>query len=450
MLKKTDKILIAAVVCLLLFPVRPLQAQDTPLAGVGYSPYSLYGFGDLIRQGSTNSLSMAGFGIADRNVRYINFINPAAVTAREPKSFMLDFGLENRNTIYQGNAAEASGSEASGVRKSAHNTFNMHHLVVSLPIESHSAFKVGIMPYSTVGYKFEAREQSDELLADAGDIRYTRAGEGGIYQAFFGAGVTLWRRLSLGADLQYYFGQIDRWSDAEFLSKASYRTLHTGWIHNISCFGGKAGLQYTQPLSNAMTAVVGLTYSLPTPLRGVETRYAIGTTSSANDTIVFRNQSLDKYRIPAEFGGGISIRYADRWMVGFDYTRQDWTDTQATTYPGVDFVAGVAQNFRAGFEITPNRYDIRSGFFHALRRFTYRAGIYRELSYMTLNGSQVAATGVTLGAGIPVFRYYNSINFGIEAGQRGTLKNDLIRERYFLFTLSFNLYDIWFIKSLYY
>ena len=66
-----------------------------------------------------------------------------------------------------------------------------------------------------------------------------------------------------------------------------------------------------------------------------------------------------------------------------------------------------------------------------------------------LNGQQVNATGFTLGIGIPVFRYYNSVNLGIDFGQRGTLDKNLVRERYFLFTVSFNLHDIWFIKPLY-
>lgn len=450
MLKNTDKLLIVLISLLFLFPLRTVRAQESDLAGIGYSPYSLYGFGDLIRQGSSYNLSMGGIGIGDRNVRYINFINPAAVTAREPRSFMMDFGIENRNTIYQGNAAASMGGSASGVLKSAHNNFNMHHIVASLPIGSHSAFKLGIMPYSTVGYRFEAREQSDELLAEVGDIRYTRSGEGGIYQAVAGAGVTLWKRLSLGADLHYYFGEIDRYSNAEFLNKASYRTINTGWTYNISCFGGKAGLQYIQPVGSAMAVIMGLTYTLPAQLRGRESRYAIGSSSSTTDTIYFNRYSLEDFSTPSEIGAGVCFRHSDRWMVGIDYTQQDWRGSVNAVYPGVDYSTGIARNLRAGFEITPNRYDIRTGFFHAMRRLTYRAGLYREVSGFMLNGSPVASTGLTLGMGIPVFRYYNSINFGIEAGQRGTLKNDLVRERYFLFTLSFNLHDIWFIKSLYY
>lgn len=446
MVKKT-KILLAALSALLLMTsVQSASAQD-PVAGNGFSPYSLFGFGDLPRQGTSYNLSMGGIGIGDRNVRYINLLNPAGVTAREAKSFMMDFGLENRNVLYQGNAATSLSETASGVLKSGNNTFNMHHIAVTLPIAQFGAFKLGMAPYSTVSYKFQADESSDALIAEAGDIRYTKEGTGGIYQAFAGVGVTLWKRLSLGADLDYYFGKIDRKSTAVFRSTASYRSLSSGWRYNVSCFSGKFGLQYEQPFSNAMSAVVGLTYSLPTRLRGGEERYAYGETSSVTDTIISRKVSLADYRMPAELGAGVSLRYGEKWMVGFDYTRADWTGIDFGGYPGIDFTTGVARNFRGGFEITPNRYDVRRG--HWLRRLTYRVGAYHELSHLYLNGSRIVANGVTAGVGIPVFRYYNSINLGVELGQRGTLQNNLVRERYFLFTLSFNLHDIWFIPTLY-
>lgn len=433
MVKKIETLLVAAAL-LLLAPVQQAWSQDDPLAGSSYSPYSLFGFGDVLRQGTTYNLSMGGIGIADRNVRYINLLNPAAVTAREQKSFMMDFGLENRNTIYR-----------SGDARSASNTFNMHHIVASLPVARHSAFKLGVMPYSSVAYSFKTLETSDSILSEVGDITYEQTGKGGVYKAFLGAGVTLWNRLSLGTDFQYYFGRIDRSSSAGFSNNLSYRNIRSGWDYHISCFGGKAGLQYTQPLSNALSAVLGVTYDFSTKLRGNETRYAMGETASKTDTIIFDKRSMSSYSIPSELGVGLSFRYADRWMVGFDYTRQNWKGIDFGGYPGVDFSTGVAQNFRAGFEITPNRYDIR----YFMRRLTYRAGAYREVSCLTLGGSPVASTGVTLGVGIPVFRYYNSINLGVEFGQRGTLSGDQIRERYFLFTISFNLHDIWFIKPLY-
>ena len=426
--------------------VKPAVAQDI-LAGNGYSPYSLFGFGDPVRQGNAYNLSMGGIGIGDRNVRYINLLNPAAITAREAKSFMMDFGLENRNTIYDGNAAASMAQSASGELRSASNTFNMHHIAATLPIGTVGAFKLGLMPYSTVSYDFQADETSNELLVETGDIRYSKKGRGGVYQAVLGAGFTMWRRLSIGADLNYYFGKIDRYSSATFTTSTSYRTINSGWAENVSCFGGKLGMQYSQPITGALSAIAGVTYGFGSRLKGGEIRYAFGETGSSKDTVIYNRSSLENYSVPSEIGAGITLRYADQWMAGFDYIRQDWSGTGMSGAPGGEHImqTGVAQQFRAGFEVTPNRYDIR----HWLRRITYRAGAYREQSHLTIGGSRVAATGVTLGVGIPVYRYYNSVNVGVDIGQRGTLANNLVRERYFLFTISFNLHDIWFIPTLY-
>ena len=53
-----------------------------------YSPYSIYGIGDLSKQGTAYNKSMGGVGIANRNNRFINIQNPAAVTARDTLSFI--------------------------------------------------------------------------------------------------------------------------------------------------------------------------------------------------------------------------------------------------------------------------------------------------------------------------------------------------------------------------
>ena len=65
-----------------------------------YSPYSIYGIGDISKEGTAFNKGMGGTGIATRNKRFINYLNPAAVTARDSLSFMADFGLVQNNTIY--------------------------------------------------------------------------------------------------------------------------------------------------------------------------------------------------------------------------------------------------------------------------------------------------------------------------------------------------------------
>lgn len=410
-----------------------------------YTPYSLFGLGDISRPGTTYNLSMAGVGIADRNARFINILNPAAVNVRESRSFMMDFGLENRNNYYQGNAATAIGSSAEGPLKSANNTVNMHHIVASLPIYDNAAFKLGIMPYSNVGYDFTAHETDDGVLADMGDIIYGKSGEGTIYQSFLGAGYTMFDRLSIGADVNYYFGAIDRYSTAAFTTSRGYRSVSTGWNYVVSAFSGKFGLQYEQPLNAGSKLTLGATYTMGTEVKGSETRYAYVSSSSAVDTITHDNHGMRGYDIPREIGVGINYRSGEKFMMEFDYTLQDWSKVSFEETPGVDFKASKAQSFRLGFEITPDRYDVR----YALKRLTYRGGIYRENSYMSLNGRQITAEGITLGFTIPINRYYNGITFSAELGRRGTLQSDLIKERFLIFTVSFNMHDIWFLKSLY-
>lgn len=66
-----------------------------------YSPYSIYGVGDISKEGTAYNKSMGGVGIATRNRRFINYLNPAAVTARDSLAFMADFGISEKNTLYR-------------------------------------------------------------------------------------------------------------------------------------------------------------------------------------------------------------------------------------------------------------------------------------------------------------------------------------------------------------
>ena len=147
-----------------LFIALPSSAQTIAADG-SFTPYSMFGVGSLVRPGTSYNLSMGGIGIGDRNFRYINYINPAAVTERQAQSFMLDFGIEQGNIYYTANPATAIGGTGSDLLKSVNNTFNMHHIIASFPIWKSSAFKVGIVPYSNVGYKFVTTESNDEMLS---------------------------------------------------------------------------------------------------------------------------------------------------------------------------------------------------------------------------------------------------------------------------------------------
>ena len=406
-----------------------------------YSPYSIYGIGEISKQGTAYNKSMGGVGIASRNKRYINYLNPAAVTARDSLSFMADFGISNKNTVFSQNDV-----------KSAKNTFNVYDFVMSFPIYKSSAFMIGITPFSDVGYDFSSVEKNPDIIGNTGNVTYDSYGTGSVYQIFASAGATFWKRLSVGAEMLFLFGNIDKVTNMNF-EDDSYRSLNSGHDLTVRGITGKFGLQYEQKVASNVSVTLGATYRLKTNMRGYSTDYKYAVQSSVTDTLrynvgVLKDEGL---KFGDELGIGISVKGGEKWSAEFDYLRSDWSDSKMETAPGFAsvgkslFTSSVSQSFRAGFEIVPNRNDIR----YYLRRCAYRAGVYYDQSYYRLDGRDVNTIGVTLGVTLPVFRWYNGISLGVDMGQRGNKNDGMIRERYAMFVIGFNIHDIWFQKMQY-
>ena len=426
---------------ILTFIVMCICARAQEGAHGAYSPYSIYGIGDISKEGTAFNKGMGGTGIATRNKRFINYLNPASVTARDSLSFMADFGLSQKNTVYR-----------QGDIKSANNTFNIYDFVMSFPIYRSSAFMVGITPFSDVGYDFSSIETDPEIIGNTGNITYDSFGSGSIYQVFFGAGVTFWKRLSLGAEAIYYFGNIDKVTNMDY-SNSSYRSINSGNDLSINAFTGKFGLQYEQKIAGNVSMTLGATYRLGTGMKGYATEYRYANLSSVSDTLRYNVDTLASsgLRIADEIGVGIALKGGDKWSVEFDYLRSDWTRSGFDGARGFGvsgdskFSSTVSQSFRAGFELVPNRNDIRYFF----KRCAYRGGIYYDQSYYKLDGNNVNTMGITLGITLPVFRWYNGLTLGVDLGQRASARNNMIRERYAMFVVGFNIHDIWFQKPKY-
>ncbi len=436
MIRKIEKFFI-----LVIFLVMGVCASAQSGTYGAYSPYSIYGIGDISKEGTAYNKSMGGTGIATRNRRFINYLNPAAVTARDTLAFMADFGLVQKNTLYR-----------QGDLRSANNTFNIYNLVMSFPIWKSSAFMVGITPYSDVGYDFSSIETDPGIIGNTGNISYDSYGTGSVYQAFFGAGVTLWKRLSVGAEAIYYFGNIDKVTNMNY-SDDSYRSLNSGSELSVNGVTGKFGLQYEQEIGNDISVIVGATYRLGTGMKGYATSFKYANQSSVTDSLMHRVDTLGAsgIRFGDELGIGISVKKGEKWSAEFNYLRSDWRKSgfdsnQAFAVSGDSkFSATVSQSFRAGFEIVPNRNDIR----YYLKTCAYRVGAYYDQAYYKLDGNNVNSMGITLGVTLPVFRWYNGISIGVDLGQRSSTRNNMIRERYAMFVVGFNIHDIWFRKVQY-
>ena len=363
-----------------------LSAQDNGAYG-SYSPYSLYGIGEMSRQGNAFTQSMGGIGIATRNRRFINHMNPAAVTARDSLAFMADFGLSQKNTYYK-----------QGGLKSANNTFNISNLMISFPIWRSSAMMVGIVPFSDVGYDFSSRVD-DDIIADTGNITYSSSGSGSVYQIFLSAGATFWRRLSFGVEWDIYFGNLDK-STSTTIDKYDYRSVSNGHKLNVRGNTAKLGLQYEQKLGKDVSMILGGTYRFSTHMAGLSTNFNYGVQSQVVDSVKTEIIPLkdNGLKFGDELGVGISFKGGENWTAEFNYVRQDWRRSRMDAVEGfavegdMTFQSSVSHSFRAGFEIVPNRNDIR----YYLRRCAYRGGVYYDRANYKINGNPVDGFGLTI------------------------------------------------------
>jgi hypothetical protein len=436
MIRKIERVLVLSV-----FLIISVCASAQSGTYGAYSPYSIFGVGNISKEGTSFNKSMGGVGIATRNKRFINYLNPAAVTARDSLSFMGDFGLSQSNTVF-----------SQGDIRSAKNTFNIYDFVLSFPIYRSSAFMVGITPYSDIGYDFSRVETDNDIIGNTGNITYDSYGIGSVYQLFAGAGVTFLKKISIGAEVVLLFGNLDKVTNMNY-SNSSYRSLNSGSDLTIRGVTGKFGLQYEQKLGGNVSMTVGATYRMGSKVRGYSADYCYTTQSSVTDTLRYNVDTLKNsgVRFGDEIGLGVSVKGGDKWCAEFNYLRSDWRNSKMDSAVGFSsvgssvFTATVSNSFRAGFEIVPNRNDIRYYF----RRCAYRAGVYYDQAYYKLDGNNVNSIGVTLGMTLPVYKWYNGISFGVDFGQRASRRNDMIRERYVTFNVGFNIHDIWFQKPRY-
>lgn len=428
-----DRIWIA--VAAFLMAALPLCAQNGTYNG--YSPYSVYGVGDLHAAGTAFNASMGGVGIATRNKRFVNTMNPASVTARDSLSFMADFGLSGKYSVF-----------TDGDLKGAKTLFNINDFVISFPMWRRTAFMVGIQPFSDTGFSMAYVDKittGEQSIGYTGNRAYGASGDGGINQFFAGASALLWNRLSIGAQYNLYFGTISKYSQSQF-TDASYRGQTMGDTLQVRAHTAKFGLQYEQPVGASGKFVLGATYRLKARLTG----HAIEYSNVAELDLGSHELAKDNIWLGDEIGVGVAYNQGDKWSMEVDYLRGNWTGSNFDAVRGFrnngvhTFSTSTMQSVKAGFEITPNRNDIR----YFLRRCTYRLGAYMDQSYYQVDGHNLMSAGITLGMTVPVFQGYNGITFAIDLGQRG-FGSSFVKENYLGFHVGFNIFDIWFRKPQY-
>ena len=404
-----------------------------------YSPYSIFGVGNLAGSPSAYVSGMAGTGIASRNHRYLNTLNPAAVSVRDSLALMIDFSVFNTNTIY-------TQTYGGVTRHSANNATNIGGFSISFPIWDDLAGYLGLRPYSSVGYTFSVNSAD----ADAGVVTQTHSGIGSLYNFYGGLSHNFANRFSIGAEADYIFGKLEKEFVQDFAS-SGYNEAQTNHTLTLNSFTGKFGAQYEQPIGKDFKLSLGATYTMRSWLHGFNNGdyYSAGSVQNLTlpESYADTLRGASGIALAGELGLGITLNFRNKLRASFDYTRSDWRNSGMDSAKGFavsdaqqSFENSVRESFKIGFEYVPNISDVR----YFYKRMAYRAGAYFNNEYYTVAGRPVNSAGITIGATLPVFRWYNGLSVALDIGQRGPFSGNLVRENYFKISVGVNLFDIWF------
>jgi hypothetical protein len=431
MLKNKKLLFIAIIACL----VSSVGAQETN------SPYSRYGYGILKDQAVGPSKAMGGIGYGLRHGQSANPMNPASYSHVDSLTFLFDMGL-----------TATYGKLSDGVNSRSDFNGGLDYITILIPLARGLGLSAGVLPYSSVGYKFGSTETTDNL-----SYIKSFAGSGGLSQIYLGTGYKLGRTgLSLGANASYLFGTLEHTRSLPSIGSSNSYTSTENSRLRLKTFKFDMGLQYELALSKKDKLTIGAVYSpkINSKADYENIHYELNSSGAAvsADTITYNGVDAG---IPETYGVGFSLNRDNKLIVGADVTYQKWNDVKYSEYMG----DGLSQSDRfndrwkyaLGVEYMIDPYD-RSFF----KRVKFRGGINYSNSYMNVINSDnnikgYNEYGATLGFGLPVRddlgRRFSYININFEYKKVKPKVSNMIDEQYFGVSVNVNINEFWFFRK---
>lgn len=390
------------------------------------SPYSFYGIGDQKFKGTVENRSMGGLGIFPDSI-HLNLQNPATYSALKRTTFTVGGGY---NSVKLKTNSEKDDAQRTTI----------DYLAVGIPMGK-LGVAFGLIPFSSVGYKIQ--KISDGTTDSK---RYT--GEGGVNKVFLGAGYQVTKSFSIGADVNYNFGNIET-NRTVFKPFVQYgtRELNTSDLSGASF---NFGAVYQAKFKEKYDFIGSVTFSPNSKLKSQNKRNTATITYNANGVEVINDQidndiADNNLTLPSKLAIGAGLGKKMKWFLGAEITLQQsnkfgnlYDDITGTSYEN-----GTKASI-GGYYI-PN-YASFSSYWSTV---TYRAGLRFEKTGLVIADQSINDYALSLGVGLPVGRNFSNVNIGFEYGKRGTTKANLVQENYFNIIIGLSLSDKWFVKSKY-
>lgn len=447
--------------------------------GLGNSPYSRIGIGDLMNnRGSMRNTGMGSVGSTFMSKEYMNLLNPAGLANFKYKHLDSLVKFDVGYTI-QFNTLK------NDVSSSSSNGANINHIAFSFPISKVYSTGIVLSPYSTVQntYNFQTPIPNDPNNYSA---KYSYSGTGGIYQFQWMNGIGLTKNISVGLTTAFNFGNITQESSTQMITniynpdaedevgysrKTGYSgvSFKPGIIYEKQLFK-KDSVFYLDPYGIRHDTIKKV--ALPIFFRfggSVEFFPSVKATESghlirrnAKNTVVsdsVLDKSISKAYLPTSMRIGGSFEKPGNWTIAADVLYTDWTSYAKNAFKN-DALKAYALGLYVGGEFIPqvNESKERKRTYRAHRTRTYRAGFMYTATPLEIAGKRLYDYSFSIGASIPVgvrtktdqarmfVPQLPKLNIALVGGQRTTFASDQLTETYYRIQLSMIIYDRWFMK----
>lgn len=410
--------------CLAFFPVVNVFAQSGT-----HSPYSQYGVGILsdISQGFNRGMNGVGQGLRRSNV--VNAMNPASYSAVDSLTMIFDVGISGQKTNYKEGNTKVNGMDA-----------NFEYVVSSFRLMPKIGMAFGVLPFSNVGYNYAFSEK----IETGATMTKTYTGEGGMRQAFLGAGWSVSPQLSVGMNVGYIWGTIDR--SVLMSSTGAANTMSKKYSMTVNSYTINAGAQWNQLVSPVDLVTIGATVGVGHNL-GATAKCEISNASGASPTTYEIGDALS---LPMTYAVGAFWNHGRSLLLGADLSIQKWGGLD---YPYHDTMSDKYE-LRNG--LLKDRYQVNLGgdyvkdemsrkFFD---RMHYRFGAGYATPYYNINGDNgPKEISVSAGVGIPLKNAYNNRSvLNVSAQWIQTSAKDMITENTFRINVGITFNERWFAK----
>jgi hypothetical protein len=410
------------------------------------SPYSQFALGTLANQSQGFNRGMDGLGYGLRDSRQVNILNPASYSAIDSLTMIFDMGVSGQFTSFK-----------EGGRRVNAKTADFDYAIGMFRLLPKVGASFGIVPYSNIGYNYYEAEwigsAEGDYYGSTSNNYYNNyyKGDGGFNQAFIGLGWEMFKGVSIGANISYFWGKYNKTVSNAF-SDTNVNTITKTYSTEVNTWKLDLGAQWTTKISRKNRLTIGAVATIGHKLGADADLSIVNTNTSTGVTYTTTDSVANGLSIPYSFGGGVSLVHNNSLTVGADYLLQKWGTLE---YPVVNetndkYLATRGyykdrHKVTVGLDWVPNPTPQARRF---LSRVHYKLGASYATPYYNI-GTKEGPREISVSAGfaIPIMNNWNSRStINISAQWVNTTAKNLINENSFRINIGFTFNERWFAK----